>query len=352
MNQETDRTGLPADAPDSGVFRAAGRSTLSGAAAIASLVLAVLCVGSLVWRGVSKPPAAPLRVAINPWPGYEFATLAREKGFFAQEGVDVRLLELSSLGDCRRAFERGQADGFFGTVTEVLESREQSERRAQISLVVDYSDGADVILASNDVNGVEALAGRKVGIENGSLNAFVLSRALEQVGLSFDDVQVVHLAGLDMPQALADGDVDAVVTYPPMSIDIQRAGTGHAIFTTQAIPGEVVDVLSFDEATLRKRGKDVAAFHRAFHRAQEYAAQYPEESYRIMAARQRITPEEFRQALTQGVRMLGQQDQKAFLGPDGSMWDVLATTDRVLRRVGQLRGTADRTNAIATVEGD
>ncbi len=347
----TDRTDLtrPQTADNE---RIVPRSTLSGIAAITSLLLAVVCVGSLLWRGVGQARSEPLRVAINPWPGYEFATLAREKGFFAEEGVDVRLLELSSLGDCRRTFERGQADGFFGTVTEVLESREQSTRQAQISMVVDFSDGADVVLAGPGIDGVSVLAGKKVGIENGSLNAFVLSRALEQSGLAWEDVEVVHLASIDMPKALASGEVAAVVTYPPMSLEIQRTGTGHAIFTSQSIPGEVVDVLSFDEKTLRTRGKDVAAFHRAFHRAQDYAAEHPEESYRIMAARQRITSEEFRQALTDGIRMLGRQDQQAFLGPRGSLREVVATTDRVLRQVGQLSGTADGKNAIAAVEGD
>lgn len=339
-------------APTPEAERRAPRGTLSGIAAITSLLLAVVCVGSLLWRGAGQARSEPLRVAMNPWPGYEFATLAREKGFFAEEGVDVRLLELSSLGDCRRAFERGQADGFFATVTEVLESREQSNRQAQISMVVDFSDGADVVLAAPGIDGVAGLAGKTVGIENGSLNAFVLSRALEQSGLSWSDVEVVHLAGIEMPMALASGQVDAVVTYPPMSLDIQRAGTGQAVFTTAAIPGEVVDVLSFGEVTLRTRSKDVAAFQRAFHRAQEYAAAHPEESYRIMAARQRITPEEFRQALTDGVRMLGRDDQQAFLGPRGSLWGVVETTDRVLRRVGQLTGTSDGRNAIAAVEGE
>ena len=103
-----------------------------------ALVMAMLSMmGIAGWAGwrAMRPQRAELRVAINPWPGYEYATLAREKGYFRDEGVAVRLLDLSSLGDCVRAFERGQADGFFGTVTEVLRSREQSSRGAKVVMV-------------------------------------------------------------------------------------------------------------------------------------------------------------------------------------------------------------------------
>ena len=35
--------------------------------------------------GESPPP--PLRIATNPWSGYEFLHLAEERGYFAEEGA-------------------------------------------------------------------------------------------------------------------------------------------------------------------------------------------------------------------------------------------------------------------------
>lgn len=305
---------------------------------MASAVIIFAALAGWAGRQAFSPAPRPLRVAINPWPGYEFATLARAKGFFEDEGVDVRLLELSGLGDCVRAFEREQVDGFFGTVTEVLRSRDQSHRDAQIVMVADYSDGADVILARDGIATVAELRGRRIGIETGSLTAFILARALEQSGLAWTDVRIVHMAAMDMAAAMAEGKVDAVVTYPPLSLAIVRDGTGREVFSTREIPGEVVDVLAFDESSLVARGDEIRAFVRAFHRAQEYAKANPTESMGIMAAREGISPEEFEAAISGGVRLLGREDQARFLGPGGSLPGVVASTERILRSIGQLSG--------------
>jgi NitT/TauT family transport system substrate-binding protein len=311
----------------------------------------IIFAGLAAWAGrqALSPAPRPLRVALNPWPGYEFATLARAKGFFEQEGVEVRLLELSGLGDCVRAFEREQVDGFFGTVTEVLRSRDQSHRHAQIVMVADYSDGADVILARDGIATVAELRGRRVGIETGSLTAFILARALEQSGLAWTDVRTVHMAAMDMAAAMAEGKVDAVVTYPPMSLAIVKSGTGREIFSTSEIPGEVVDVLAFDASSLAKRGDEIRGFIRAFHRAQEYAKANPVESMDIMAAREGITPEEFEAAINGGVKLLRREDQARFLGQGGKLPGVVASTERILRSIGQLSGSVNPAGVVATV---
>ena len=80
------------------------------------LVVAVLSLGV----GCSPEKPTTLRVGINPWPGYEFLYLAQEKGFYRDAGLDVRLVEFSSLADTRRAYERGQINAIGTTVIEVL----------------------------------------------------------------------------------------------------------------------------------------------------------------------------------------------------------------------------------------
>ncbi len=66
------------------------------ATAAASVTLAIL-------GGCAEEPAPPIRIGTNPWPGYEFLHLADELGYFEEEGVEVRLVELTSNGDVRRA---------------------------------------------------------------------------------------------------------------------------------------------------------------------------------------------------------------------------------------------------------
>ena len=62
----------------------------------------------------------PIRIGSTLWPGYDFLYLAKEKGFFEEEGVNVQLFDFVSLSDSRRAFERGQIDVLTGTIVEML----------------------------------------------------------------------------------------------------------------------------------------------------------------------------------------------------------------------------------------
>jgi NitT/TauT family transport system substrate-binding protein len=53
----------------------------------------------------------PLRIALIRWPPFEFLHLAQEKGYFAEEGVEVRLIEFVAVNDTQRAFEHDKIDG-------------------------------------------------------------------------------------------------------------------------------------------------------------------------------------------------------------------------------------------------
>lgn len=348
---------MPTPAPDHRTprrqhFRPPGDSSVLGWA-VAMILLVAAFAGTYAYVTTQRPaPSRQFSVALNPWPGYEFATLAAHLGYFRDEGLDVRLLELSSLGDARRAFEHGQADAFFGTITEVLHSREQTSRHAQIVSVVDYSDGADVILAAPHIKTAADLRGQRVGIEAGSLNAFVLYRALELNNIPWDQVQIVHVTALDMPSAMAQGKVDAVVAYPPMSLEVARTNPVNEVFTTRQIPGEVVDILAFDAEFLISRQPEVEAFCRAFHRAQQYAQANPDSAYAIMAARQRISPEEFRQALHDGVRIVGTAEQAPYFGPSGKLHQIAVSTARALRLTRQLKHDVDLTSLTADLNSN
>ncbi len=302
-----------------------------------------LLLGASLLAGCGRPPAPPLRVGLNPWPGYEFLFLAQEKGYFAQEGVPVRLVELGSLADVRRAFERGQVDAVGCTLVEVLQIAEHAPaRRPQVFLTVDCSEGADMILARPGIKTVAELKGRKVAVELASLNVYVLARALEKAGVKLSEVELVSLDQSAMERSFKNGMVDAVVTYPPFTVPLLRDHAAVKLFTSAEIPGEVVDVLAMDEAVLAARPREAAALVRAFHRAQDYARQNPAEAHALMGRREGISAAEFREALA-GIRLLGPAEQGAYFAAGGMLAKGLATTDRVLRQTGQVTG-ADRTS--------
>lgn len=299
------------------------------------------------WIGSGCGPShrQELRVGINVWPGYEFIYLAEQKGFFREEGVPVRLLEFNSLADARRAFEHGQIDGLGTTVVEVLQSRNSADRKPTIVRVVDASDGADMILARNGIEKMAGLKGKKIGVELASLGIYVLARALEGAGLKLDDVVPVSISQTQMEEAFAKGELDAVVTYPPTSVKMLRAEGVRQVFSSAEIPDEVVDVIAFNEDFGTVRSESIQAFLRAFDRAVEFWKTNRKEANAIMARREGITPEEFDQALTDGLKLYGRADQRRLLAVDGPLQKVLERTDRTLRSTRQISGEDRRAGA-------
>jgi NitT/TauT family transport system substrate-binding protein len=314
--------------------RARARDAVGSRAPWALAVALALACGALGGCGGREHRA--LRVGMNAEPGYEFAHLAESRGFFDREHVTVDLVQFESMSDSRRAFERGQLDGYFGTVYEVLQARANSDRLPRIVRVLDSSQGFDVVLARPDVANIAGLRGRTVAVEPGSLNIYLLSRALERRGMELGALRMVGMDTNDMPAALQRGTVDAAVSYPPVSTSIVSAGWARPIFSSAEIPGEVIDVLAFDEQVLASRGAEVAAFARAYDGAVAWMAGHREEACRIMAARERVSPAEFRASLDQGVELVSPSQQDAYFAPNGALSRVVEATSRLLLSTGQI----------------
>lgn len=332
--------------------RAAGRGDPAGDPSFAARTgagsrrLSLLCLLLLLAGGCSPPSSEPLRLGINPWPGYEFLYLAQEMGYFREEGLKLRLIEFASLSDARRAYERGQINALGTTLVDLLQIRAHTGRSPQVVRVLDYSNGADVILARPGVTNVAGLRAGRIGVEPSSLGGFVLARALEKAGMSGQDVVTVAKDPISLSDLFLEGDLDAVVTYPPMATQLVRDGRAREVFSSAEIPGEVVDVIAVEEHWVSHHPAEIQKLLRALERALEHARNDPGKAVPIMAARERITPAEFSGLLEHDIALVPASGQGVYLCPGGRLEQVLDSVDRALRAGGMLRGQDRRAGSI------
>lgn len=308
-------------------------------AAAACLAVLALLLGAALAVGCGERPA-PIRIGINPWPAWEFFHLADVRGYYQDGGVDVQIVEFSSLGDAKRAYERGQVDAYLGTLVEVATTRAGADRAPVVALVTDYSNGADQVIARAPAAQPRDLLGRRVAVEKGSLNVFVLARALESCGASLSDVELVDLDQLGMLEAFRQGTVDAIVAYPPVSVDALKLPGSVSVFTSASIPGEIVDVLAVDGALLRERPADVEAIRGAYARAVLEYERHPQSALAVMAKREGLSPDEFATALRDGIQLVDAGEQQEYLRPGGKVAANFAAVVDVLRRTGQFDALA------------
>ena len=201
------------------------------------IVGAVMALAALA--GCEKPADVPVAIGTNIWPGYEPGYIAKDNKLYGV--TDVSLRQFPSATEVLRAFRNQSVDFAALTLDEALMLR-QSGIAIKIFLITDISNGADAIIAKPDIASVQGLSGKKVGVENSALGAYVLGRALQQHGLSDRDIRQVSITVDETVEAFTKNRVDAVVTFEPFKSQLLR-GEARQIFDSREIPDEIIDVL-------------------------------------------------------------------------------------------------------------
>ncbi len=290
----------------------------SSLARLAACIL--LIVGML--PGCSPPPDPPLRVGLLVFPSYELPFLARHLGYF--EDSQIELVDYESPVEAMRDYRNGLIHAV-ALAIDYAYQLEQSEDGHRIFYVIDYSNGADAIIAQDGIGTFQELAGKRVGVEASGLGAFVLHRALEINNMSARDIIIRPVDIERQEDAFYARDIDAVVTYEPIIHRILEHG-GNEIWNSRQIPGEIVDVLITRESTIENRRDQLVTLVNAWLQAIDYLDQSPDKAAQFMAVREGILPQDFLSTL-QDITLMRRDDNIHLLThPDSSL---ITTLDRL-----------------------
>lgn len=281
--------------------------------------------------GCAEPPAAPMRIGTNVWPGYEPLYLARDREEWSAERF--RLVEYPSASEVLRAFRNRSLDAAALTLDEVLQLR-QDGLPVKVVLVTDVSHGGDVIMGRPGMSSFTDLRGRRVAVESGALGAYMISRALALNGMALDEVEVVHLPVDAHEAAYGAGEVDALVTFEPVRTRMLARGAVE-LFSSRQIPGEIVDVLVVHEDFLLLWPERVRELTDGWFRALEMLKGDPLRAGEVIARRLKVSVEE---ALAgyDGLHLPDRAENRRLLGEAGGLRDGLKRLNRTLAAEGLL----------------
>lgn len=273
----------------------------------------------------SPPPS--LRFGANVWPGVEPIYLARSLGYY--QGQSIELIDFPSSTEVTRAYRAGLIDVASLTADEALTVADTLPDQ-RIVLVLDYSLGADAVVAKPRFASMEDLRGRRIAFEHDGAGAYVLARALEVSGMAPRDVTLVPMRLQDHQIAYDRDEVDAVVTFEPRLSDLVRRGA-RPVFTSKQIPGEILDVLLTRAQFIEQNSPQIRALIGGWFRALDYLRQQPSDAARRIAGREGVAPEAYLASL-RGIELVGRPASERALGrsPD-NLEAVLRRTHEVMR---------------------
>jgi NitT/TauT family transport system substrate-binding protein len=182
------------------------------------------------------PQAARVRlgvVGIVPGAGYY---LAIEKGYFAEQGLDVEAIPFSTTAEETAPLAAGQLDvgagatsaGLFNAIArgvdiKLVGDEGHTENGRPGNALVVRRAAAD----TGQLRGVADLRGRHIAIASTSIGVVTdLSGYLAQGGLTLNDVALEQMAFPDMAAALSNGSVDAAIPVEPFLTLLQQSGLG------------------------------------------------------------------------------------------------------------------------------
>jgi NitT/TauT family transport system substrate-binding protein len=184
------------------------------------LSLSFAC-STLVAIGSSGPASAaePLTIGYgSPWIGQGPLHVAAQKGYFEDEGLDVKLAKIKVSGPQEEfeALAAKQIDVLSATL-DVSTLYWRPEAPFAVILAIDASSGGDGVLVRTDRNigSIEDLKGKRVALRLNTPSHFLLAYLLRQNGMSDDDVILVDMSPEDAGKAVVAGDVDVAVTWNP-----------------------------------------------------------------------------------------------------------------------------------------
>jgi len=282
------------------------------------IVIVVIVLGGwYVYQGVFKEKAVmekaglyqgKIIIGTETWPGYIAFYVARDKGFFEEAGLDVKIKRYIALGELSKDYVAGAMQGranlTLDAVNEVYQGLDH-----KVVLAIDYSLGSDAIIATKDIKTISDFKGKRVGYESGTLEEFFVVWALQQSGLSLSDV--IHVEGNpeETAQLIEEGAIDVAVSHEPFLSQILKSENIHTVYSSKDAPGLITDILTFRSDFIEEYPETVQQIVNIYFKALNVWKENPEEAHSILALEFEDTQEGVALQL-EGVTLLDERNNK------------------------------------------
>jgi len=136
--------------------------------------------------------------------------VAKEKGFFAEAGLDVTLIAPADPNDPPKLVAAGKADLAVSYQPQLYIHVAQGLPLVRVGTLVATPLNALVVLADGPVKTIADLKGRKIGFSIGGFEDALLGTMLTRHGLTLTDVTLVNV-NFSLSPAIIAGQVDGVI---------------------------------------------------------------------------------------------------------------------------------------------
>ena len=249
-----------------------------------SALLALLFVFTLV---ASPAPAADspkkMKIAFCTWAGYAPLFIAKENGYFADQGYDVELVIIEDESTYGAAFVSNSIQGL-GQVLDRDIIQFDAGAPEQYVCTMDASTGGDGLVATAEIQTVDDLAGKTIALDKSATSYFFFLQVLADSNITEDQINIVEMGNDEAGEAFLAGRVDAAVTWEPALSNCSEREGGHILVSSAEYPKAIIDVLTVSTKFAEQNPEVFDVLYSCWCQAVDYLNANFEEGCAIMAA--------------------------------------------------------------------
>jgi len=250
-------------------------------------------------------PPVTLKVIVLPFMSFAPFFIAEEKGYFAEQGITIELVELNESSQAIPILAKGKIDVLGGAIN--LAMLNAIARGAKIKIIAAKGHIAPVgcvhftlmarrvLLESGQLESATQLRGRCIAFDTNraSFLGYFLDKLLVKVNLGLDDVKIVEFPSYLNPKAFEKGSVDLAIAAEPWITRITRSGTAVSWKSAQeVVPNSDFGFVLFGPNLLEKSPDAGQRFMVAYLKGvRQYHQGKTEQNLNILAKRTKLDRE-------------------------------------------------------------
>lgn len=258
-----------------------------------ALFLAAMMSVGVAGCGGSEPAAEnngleDFSIVLDWYPNaiHSFLYVAQEKGFFAEEGLNLVVNFPANTNDGISLPAAGKADvGMYYLQDAILTAVEEDVPIVSVGAVTQSSLNVVISLKESGIEGAADLAGKKIGYAGTALSEAQIVSMLEDAGISADDCEFIDV-GFDLLTATTTGQVDAtignMVNHEVPQLEEEGIQVNYFYPTDYGVPETYELVFLAGKDAVENNPEKLQKFLRACQKGFDFMQENPEEALQIL----------------------------------------------------------------------
>jgi NitT/TauT family transport system substrate-binding protein len=237
------------------------------------IFLLVACSGT-----ASTTTNVPLKIGWTLWQGDYTLLVANQMGFFKNHNLNIKPVRYDSSTQAIPDLAGAKIDGGLLTMSDFL----LASNSADIKAVMASDAGSQyTIVASPDIKSVNALRGKRIGLNMHTSSEIFVSDMLKTKVMTMSNVTPVEMSP-DQVSKNIPGQIDAGLVWEPYTTQAIKQGLV-VVYQNADDSMRFPKLLVFRTTLVNQRPQDIRAFILAWDEAVLYRLSHPQESLAIIS---------------------------------------------------------------------